>query len=289
MKSTRLLITSVALFIPLLLAAQTTTAPAIPSVSYPSGNGTSHAPQLSATAHTTAAKKKHEEIKPFSHVAVSAGVGINGVNLQVATNVNRYFNVRGIGNVIDTSINNISSNEMNANAKINFSTGGVALDFYPFPHHGLRISPGFLFANNNQATFDITAQPGATFTMGGHDFTSSNTDPVSGYGSMAFNKNKQAFTISTGWGNMIPRTGGHFSFPVELGVAFVGQPQINLAINKGQVCTVVQGHPFCDDVTTDPTLQSAVIEQVAKFKNDFNDVQFFPIVSFGVAYSFKIR
>jgi hypothetical protein len=45
-------------------------------------------------------------------------------------------------------------------------------------------------------------------------------------------------TLMAGFGNMIPRTGNHFSFPLEFGVAFIGRPQIDLKLS-GTACTTV--------------------------------------------------
>jgi hypothetical protein len=43
------------------------------------------------------------------------------------------------------------------------------------------------------------------------------------------------------------------------------------------------------DVTTDPNVQANLQAQVAKYKNDLNSFRFYPIVNFGVAYSFNVR
>jgi len=240
------------------------------------------------TLKTTAkAKKAAEPIKPFSHIALSGGISAMGVNMQAAVNANRYINLRGIGNYFNYTLNNISTNGFNVDGKLNFATAGVAVDFYPFPNHGFRLSPGAMFYNQNSVTANMTVQPGTTLTLNDVDYTSPASNPIKGYGSVGLNTNKQAFTITTGWGNMISRKGGHWSFPFELGAAMIGKPTVDVALTSGLACDP-QGQG-CVNVATDPTVQANLKAQVDKYRNDLDPFRFYPIVSFGVAYSFKIR
>jgi hypothetical protein len=98
---------------------------------------------------------------------------------------------------------------------------------------------------------------------------------------------KTAFTATTGWGNVIPRKGGHLSFPFEIGVAFIGSPTLDIALNSGQVCDA-QGQN-CVNVATDQNVQDNLKKQIDKYKSDLDPLKTYPIVSFGIAYNFKIR
>ena len=53
---------------------------------------------------------------------------------------------------------------------------------------------------------------------------------------LGLNTHKPAFTMTTGWGNMIPRRGGHWSVPFEIGAAFTGAPSLNVLLS-GVGCT----------------------------------------------------
>jgi hypothetical protein len=215
-----------------------------------------------------------------------------GINLQMATNLNRYTNIRAIGNVFQYTANNITAggsngaNGFDIDANLNFASAGVALDFYPLKSIALRLSPGMLFLNNNSGSGTVTSQPGASFTLNGVTYYTQSV-PVLGSASIGLNTTKPAFTLTTGWGNMIPRKGGHFSFPVELGVAFVGDPTVNFALTSGQVCDA-QGQN-CVNVATDPTVQANLAAQVAKYRSDLDPLKTYPIISFGVAYCFHVR
>lgn len=244
-------------------------------------------------ANATVLYKSREKLgppKPFSVIALGAGVSTMGINMQAAVNVNRYMNVRGVGNFFNYTVNNINTNGFNVTGKFDFASAGASVDFYPFPSHGLRISPGVLFLNDNNVSATVVAAGGTKFTLNNNTYYSSASNPVTGVASLGLNGTKPAFTATLGWGNMIPRYGGgHWSFPFELGAAFIGQPPVGLALTSGQVCTNPAGTIGCQNVTTDPTLQADLQAQVVKLKNDVNPFQYYPIISFGVGYNFHIR
>lgn len=212
-----------------------------------------------------------------------------GVNLQAAVNANRYMNIRGVGNFFNYSVNNISTNGLELNGKLNMATAGASVDFYPFPNHGFRISPGALFYNQNGINATAMAAGGTSFTLDGYTYYSSEANPVSGTASLGLHTQSPAFTITTGWGNMISRRGGHLSFPFEIGAAMIGAPTVNMALTSGQVCANPQGTIGCVDVVGNPQIESNLQAQVAKYQNDVNQLRFYPIFSFGVAYNFGIR
>jgi hypothetical protein len=249
------------------------------------------APQVSPSVRNTSA-----EAPPFSRFAIGGGISVMGINLQAATNINRHFNIRGTGNVFKYSTD-FTTNGLTANASLNLASAGVALDYYP-TKLGFRLSPGLLLYNGNQLTASDTVAGGTSFTLNNQTFYSANANsttgatPVNGNASLGLNTTKPAFTITTGWGNMIPRKGGHLSFPVEIGVAVTGQPSLNATL-AGWAC-YDQAQTQCTDISssTDPiaiAVQSDLQAQITKWKSDLSPLKTYPIISFGVAYAFHIR
>ena len=233
---------------------------------------------------------------PFSRMAFGAGVSPLGIGFQVATNVNRHLNIRGTGNVFKYSTN-FTTNGLTANANLNLASAGVALDYYP-TRLGFRVSPGVLFYNGNLLSASDTVAGGTSFTLNNQTFYSANANtatgatPVSGNAALGLNSTKPAFTITTGWGNMIPRKGGHLSVPFELGVAVTGQPSLNATLG-GWAC-YDQAQTECTNIssTTDPiaiAVQSDLQAQIAKWKSDLSPLKTYPIISIGIAYAFHIR
>ena len=226
---------------------------------------------------------------PFSRVAIEGGVSAMGINLQTAVNLERHLNLRGTGNFFNYTVNNISTHGFNVTGTLNLAAAGVSLDYFPFPRHGLRISPGVLFYNQNEVRGAMVAAGGTSFTLNSVNYYSSPSSPVTGLASLDLHKQNPAPSLSLGWGNLIPRNGGHWSFPVEVGAAYIGHPLVAMSFVSGQVCADAQGTVGCQNVVGNSSVNSNLQAQVAKDQKSLNPYPFYPIVSFGVGYSFGGR
>ncbi len=290
MKSIALCLSMALLAAPLASLAQTTTPNNYPTGSNPApSRGAADQPVRAAKK----AKKPATQIKPFSHVALGGGFSTMGGNMQAAINMNRHFNLRGTGNYFNYSINNISTNGFNIAGKANFATGGASLDYYPWANHGFRISPGAQLYNQNQITANAVVASGNSFTLNEVTYYSEAANPVAVNANLGLNTNKKAATLTMGWGNMIPRRGGHWSFPFELGAAFTGVPTVNVGLT-GFACTTkayaLSNDPTnCVNMATNTTAQSNLNAQISTWKSDLDPAKVYPILSFGVTYSFRIR
>lgn len=233
--------------------------------------------------------KTHNGPAPFSRFAVGVGVSAMGINMQAAVNANRYMNLRGVGNFFNYSRSGISLSGFTVSGTANFASAGAAIDFYPFPNHGLRISPGALFYNQNAVSATMVATGGTSFTLNSATYYSSPSNPVAGVGSLNLHVQNPAPSLTGGWGNLIPRRGGHWSFPFEVGAAYIGAPVPVIAFTGGQVCSNAQGTAGCQNVVGDTTLNANLQAQIAKYQHDLQPLRFYPIVSFGVGFSFPIR
>jgi hypothetical protein len=232
---------------------------------------------------------------PFSRIAIGGGFGTLGPGIQITTNLADHFNLRASGNAFYYSTN-FNDSGFDAHAKLNMATAGVALDVYPF-HRGFRLSPGLMVLNNNRVGATALAAGGTSFTFDDATYYSANANPATGatplnvVGSLGLNQTKPAFTITTGWGNTIPRN-GHWSFPFEAGIALVGAPSVNVSLS-GWACQD-QAQTECGNVqdmsnSTAVDVQNSLNAQIAKWKSDLDPLKTYPILSFGVAYSIPLR
>lgn len=226
---------------------------------------------------------------PFSRIAFGGGISTMGINLETAVNVEKHLNLRGTGDLFNYTVNNISTHGFNVAAGLNLAAAGASLDYFPFARHGLRISPGALFYNKNEVRGTMVAAGGTSFTLNGVTYYSSQANPVTGVASLDLHKQNPAPSLTLGWGNLISRNGGHWSFPVEVGAAYIGQPQVAMSFVSGQVCANAQGTVGCQDVVGNASVNSNLQAQVAKDQKSLNPYRFYPIVSFGVGYSFGIH
>lgn len=265
---------------------------------------TTDSPQSAAPAPTTPVKTKstkkkaYEPPAPFTRLAVSAGLSLGGINMQAATNINPYLNVRAIGNYFSYTVNNVKvagkdgATGADVSGKLNFAEGGLALDYYPWPRHGFRLSPGMTFYNGNAVSANGSMPEGDSITLNSTKYYSEAANPMSLNARLGLSTHSQAFSMTTGWGNMISRRGGHWSFPFEIGAIFTGAPTVGLNIG-GFGCTVqtdaaING-PSCVNMATNTAAQSDINNQIAKYKSDLNPLQVWPVLSIGVSYNFGIR
>lgn len=241
-----------------------------------------------ATADSHPRNQSRQKLKPLSRIALGVGIGpLVGINMQIATNLCQHANLRATGNLFNYEISDITTNGIRFKPNLALASAGVSLDIYPFAYHGFRLSPGVLLYNTNKASTTFTAIGGTNFTLNDNTYYSSNTNPVTGEGGIAFNAQRPAFTITTGWGNMIPRSSGHWAFPFEVGVALVGAPKIHLNLTGGEICDAA--YAICTPVVGNAELNSNLQAQIATYKNDLDPLRTYPIVTFGVTYSFRIR
>lgn len=218
---------------------------------------------------------------PFSALAVGVNVGLLGVGFEAATPLSNHLNLRAGGNFFNFS-DTFSTDGVNYNANLRFRSADASVDWFPWAN-GFHVSPGALLYNGNQVTARTAVPADNTFTLNNTTYLSSPSDPVSGNGSLTFSKAAPKITI--GFGNMIPRSGRHFSVPFDVGFAYVGDPQVKVALN-GTACYDYQGSYYCSDVATDPLIQANLAAQVKKMNKDVSPVRFYPLISTGFSYRF---
>jgi len=248
--------------------------------------------------HSAKTKAVYAPPAPFSRLALGGGISVMGINMQAAVNASSHLNLRAVGNYFNYSVSNVTisgsggSNGVSVSGKLNFASLGAALDYYPFPKHGWRLSPGLMLLNQNGISANGVSTAGTSITLDGQKYYSDTVDPMAVSANLGLNTHQQAFTLTTGWGNMISRKGGHLSFPFELGAVFTGVPKIKMDLT-GNACTnqadYATNGPSCVNMATNATAQANLSSQIAKYQNDLNPLKVYPIFSFGVAYNFRIR
>ena len=278
MHRSTLAVLGLSLVLPVAFAQQNSSSSLV-APEYLSDGASPYAAPNSGAGVATTTGLRHSE--PFSSVALGVKAGILGVGAEAATPLGWRFNLRGGANFFSYA-DNLSSDGISYNANLHFRSAEASLDWFPMAG-GFHISPGALLYNGNQVTASAAVPGGQTFTLNGTTYTSSSTDPVTGSASLSFTK--AAPKVTMGWGNLIPRSGRHFSVPVDLGFAYVGDPKVALNL-AGTACYTYEGAPYCANVATDPTIQSNVTAQKAKIQKDAQDARFFPLFSLGFAYRF---
>jgi hypothetical protein len=222
-------------------------------------------------------EKKLPSTRPFRTVAFGFSANTAGASFEIATPVAHAFNLRSSLNVFAFNYP-FSIDGVNYDARLHLKSSATTLDWFPL-RDSFHISPGIMYVKNT-LTAPASVGPGQNFELGSQPFINSVDDPVSGYSSVVFPR-KYAPMLLLGFGNIIPRSGKHLSFPVEFGAAYTGAPQISVALN-GSACTP-QG---CVSFAANKEAQDSLKQEVYLLNEDLKRVPVYPIVSVGVAYHF---
>jgi len=221
------------------------------------------------------------EKRPGQHSSSHVGIGVKistlGAGIETAVPLAAKANLRGGVNFFQYN-RAIINDGIHYAGQLQFRSAEAHLDFYPFG--GFHVSPGVLFYNGNQLTASASVPGGQNFTLNGTSYQSSSTTPVTGTGKLDFVKVSPS--IMLGFGNLIPRSGRHFSFLFEFGGAYQGSARVALNLT-GSVC---DSNGINCVPTSDPTVQANVLAQQQKIKNDINPYRFFPVISIGFGFNF---
>jgi len=271
-----------------LASAQALNTPALPllasySSSLPSsGDARPYASSRMIGPATTAAPPHKVIIRPISKVAIALRVGLGGIGADMATPLSRHFNLRAGAETFSYAYN-FTDTGANVATTIRLRSGHTSLDWFPFGG-SFRISPLVNYGNNNAFRGTVLVPAGSSITLSGSDYVSSTADPLRGSASVGFRKTSPG--LSFGFGNMIPRTGKHFSFPVEIGFYYVGQPTLKVAFT-GSACDPSQPQPLgCQSVNNDAGFQSSLTAFTARNNHNLSYASFFPVLSSGVGFRF---
>lgn len=211
------------------------------------------------------------------------GLGVKvstlGVGVEVAARITHRANVRAGFNVLGYS-RNFNKDGIGYDGHLSFKTVEGHFDLFPWAGK-FHVGPGILAYLGDPITARAAIRAGQSFTLGGTTFFSDTTTPTNGSGKIDFNR--AAPTVTFGRGNLVPRSYGHFSVPVEFGVAFQGSPQATLHL-VGNVCAFPGTD--CRSVASDPTVQSHILSEQNKLNNSMSFFKVYPIVSLGFGYSF---
>jgi len=221
--------------------------------------------------------------RPFSAIGIDSYASVGGIGFDLATPLSRKFNLRA-GPEFFTYSRTFQDQGATIVAHLRLQSAHASLDWFPF-RSGFRLSPLVVFANDNRGQATAIIPAGETVTLNGQDYASSATDPLHGAGSVDFRKTSPG--LSFGFGNMVPRSGKHFTFPLEAGFYYVGQPGLKVSFT-GSACDPAQPAAIgCESVDQDPGFQQSLAAFIVRNNHNLSYASYFPIFSFGFGYAFN--
>jgi len=248
------------------------------------GYGQSGTPtdQSMATPTTaTAAAKPSTAFEGGWRIGVGVKTSMLGAGIEVAAPVTHRTNFRAGFNMISFS-RTFNKDGVAYAGQLGFKTVEAHYDIFPFAGR-FHISPGVLTYIGDPITATAAVAGGQSFTLGGVQYYSSTQVPITGTGKIDFNRASP--TITMGWGNLVRRDRGHWSFPFEIGVAFQGSPKATLNL-AGDICSPPAPGTGCIPVAQNPTALSQIVSEQTKLNNSMSLFKVYPIISSGVGYKF---
>lgn len=220
----------------------------------------------------------------FSRFAESATVSTLGIGVQAGTNLRPRLDLRLFGNYTNLT-HRFTQSSFRVALNVGMANAGAMVDFYPMHRFPVRLSPGFLYFNQNRVAATLRADRDATFTINNVEYASDNADPVHGTGRLLLGGSGLA--VTTGIGHIVSHTGKRFTFPFEAGVVFIDKPvaQFNLL---GTVCSL-SNPGFCEPAAQFPTFAENLAAQLKTWNDRVAPFHVYPIVQGGIAYTFSWR
>lgn len=220
--------------------------------------------------------------RPFSSLGFATRFGLAGTGFDVATPLAKRLNVRA-GTDFFSYTTNFQEQGVNVGINLHLRSGHAALDWFPFGGQ-FRLSPQLVLGNNNRVVGTAVIPSGSTVTLNGQNYISSYTDPLHGSGRIDFRKVSPG--LSLGFGNLIPRTHSRFSFPIEIGFYYAGQPGLQVAFT-GSACD--PNYPpsiGCQSVDSNLGFQQNLVAFKARNDHNLSYASLFPILSTGFGFRF---
>ena len=212
------------------------------------------------------------------HFGVGVKLGTLGVGVQVGTALTARVNLRGGANFL-TYNDSVTEDGVTYNGTLRLRSVEAKLDL--FVAGGFRVTPGFLLYNDNSVSAIVAVPGGQSFTLGGTRYFSSAANPITG--TAAITLNRTAPTLGIGFGNLLPRSGRHFSVSTDLGVVFQGSPQFALGL-AGSTCA--PNFTGCVPINTFPGATASIQSEQQKISDDLKPFKYYPELSVTFGWSF---
>ena len=204
--------------------------------------------------------------------AVAVSVGSLGIGGDFALSMTRRSNVRMGFNFFDHS-DTFDKDNVTYKGTLGLRSFTTQYDYFLFK--GFHVSPGVMLYDGNNVSANINAATGTSFSLGGHQYTSSG---LTGTGKLSLNT--AAPMLLFGFGNLVPRSHRHVSVSFDMGAAYQGAPKTTLNLS-GTVCDSSGCLPV-----TNSAVQANVVAEQAKLNKSASPFRYYPVAKLSLGYKF---
>lgn len=244
-----------------------------------SNNSGSSTPDASANAAVASAATKSEKGTDSRGIGIGFRTSLLGLGGDVAVPVTHRSNVR-VGFSAFNYSHTFDKDGVSYSGKLGLSSVQALYDFFPFAG-GFHLSPGVLLYNGNQLSANASVPGGQSFSLGGTNYFSDPSNPLTGSGKLHFGTAGPMFLL--GFGNLARRSERHFGMTVDIGAVYQEVPRTTLNL-AGGACDSTGLN--CRNVASDSTIQSNILSEQAKINHSVSLLRFYPVISLGFGYKF---
>lgn len=194
--------------------------------------------------------------------AISVKAGTLGIGLEGIARINSNLNARLGVNTFEYDYSG-TEDDIKYDFDLELLSVSTLFDWHPFSN-AFRISAGGLY---NQNSLDMTAKPTASYKIGDTTYTAAEVGSLAG--ELDFDDINPY--IGIGWGNAVGKN-KQWSFSFDLGVVYQGSPKVKLSANGS--------------LSGDAAFQTNLAREEQSLEDELEDFQFYPVISFGICYSF---
>jgi hypothetical protein len=201
-------------------------------------------------------------------VGVSLRAGTLGLGADFNVGLTERLNLR-LGYSLYDYDETLEDTDVTYEGELKLRNASALLDWHAFGG-GFRVSFGGVGAGTE---VDVVGQPtGGTYEIGDRVFTAAQVGSLTGKIEMG---NSVAPYLGIGWGNTVDEA-GRVTFLFDLGVVYMGSPEVSLVATCGTSVPAV----------TCAQLQDEVQQEEAELQDDATDYELYPVVGIGLAIRF---
>lgn len=204
----------------------------------------------------------HAAVSP-QDFAMGVGIGSEGIGGQISAQLVPHTLNVNLG--FSRFTHNFSFTADNANFEGRLRLGAVPVVLSWYPLHGNFSLDAGVFINQNQVETTASPNAGGAYTINGVTYSASQVGQLSG----VTNFNTAAPYVGIGWGN--PFAGGRWTFMANAGAMYEGAPGVRLTATGA---------------AADPRLAADVQALQNSVNNKLNFLNWWPVVTVGIAYRF---
>jgi hypothetical protein len=198
-----------------------------------------------------------------SRVAFTAKATTLGIGADLSINLASRVSLRLSGQKFGYDRSD-TYGDIDYDSGVDLETFGALVDLHPFKG-AFRVTAG-LFANGNGASSVARLDPSTTYEIGGSTFTGAEIGDLSA--SMEFDSTVPY--VGIGWGNPFAKS-RRLGFAFGLGVIRQGSPDLSLTASN----------PLLD-----PILDQEIENELQRVADDFEYLEYYPVVSSGLTIRF---